>query len=88
MHIAIVKNDFSQFVHTHGEVHPPSTPIPPVIVRNGKIVHSMAAMATPPVFALPVDAHTIFPEPGLYTMWGQFKVGETVVPTAFTVRVE
>lgn len=88
MHIAAVKNDFSSFLHTHGEIHPPGTPYPPIMVKDGKVVHSMASMITPPVFSSPVEAHVIFPIPGLYTVWGQFKVGSAVIPTSFTVRVE
>ncbi len=88
MHIAAVKNDFSSFLHTHGEIHPPGTPYPPILIKNGKVVHSMAFMITPPVFAGFVEAHVIFPTAGLYTVWGQFKVGDKVIPTAFTVRVE
>lgn len=88
MHIAAVKNDFSSFLHTHGEIHPSGTPYPPVIIKNGKVVHSMASMVTPPVFSGFVEAHVIFPSAGLYTVWGQFKVGDKVIPTAFTVRVD
>lgn len=89
MHIAAVKNDFSWHYHAHGEVHPPGTPVPPIMVRDGVVIHSMAAMYVPDTFALPIDAHLIFPTPGLYTVWGQFrtKSGE-IIATPFTVRVE
>jgi len=88
MHIAVVKNDLSAFVHTHGEFHPPGSVVPPVIVRDGKIIHSIVAMYTPSTFSGPLDAHVIFPEPGLYTIWGQFKSAGTVYAVPFTVRVE
>lgn len=88
MHVAVVKNDLSAFVHTHGEVHPPGAPYAPIRVKDGKIVHSMESMQTPPRFGPDVEAHVLFPEPGLYTIWGQFKAGGEVVPTSFTVRVE
>lgn len=88
MHIAVVKNDLSSFVHTHGEIHPPGTPYPPVRIKDGKVVHSMASMYTPPQFGPRVEAHLVFPTPGRYTVWGQFKSGGVVVPTAFTVDVE
>lgn len=89
MHIAVVKNDLSSFVHTHGEVHASGTPPLPVRVVNGKIAHDMKAMlAIPPRFGPNVEAHVIFPEPGLYTVWGEFKAEGKVIPTAFTVRVE
>lgn len=88
MHIAVVQNDFAAFAHTHGEVHPPGAVLPPIIIKDGKLIHSMASMYTPPVFAYPVDAHVIFPKPGLYTLWGQFKSGGEVHAVPFTVRVE
>lgn len=88
MHIAVVKNDLSAFIHTHGEYHPPGTEIPPIIVRDGTILHSMAAMYTPAQFSGPLDAHVIFPEPGLYTVWAQFKGDGVVHAAPFTVRVE
>jgi hypothetical protein len=89
MHIAAVKNDLSWHYHAHGEVHPPGTPVPPIIVRDGLIIHSMAAMYVPGTFTLPVDAHLIFPSAGVYTLWGQFetKSGD-LVAVPFTVRVE
>lgn len=89
MHISVVKNDFSAFMHLHGEIHASGTPSVPSTVRNGKIVHSMAAMMNVPLqFGPNIEAHTIFPSPGVYTVWGEFKVGGKVIPTAFTLRVE
>ncbi len=88
MHVAVVKNDLSSFVHTHGEIHPPGVPYPPVRIKNGQVVHSMASMYTPPQFGPRVEAHLVFPTAGRYTVWGQFKVGGEVIPTAFTVDVE
>jgi hypothetical protein len=88
MHISVVKDDFGAFLHVHGEVHPPGTPLPPVLIKNGQVVHSMANMIIPAHFGPTVDAHFVFPKAGLYTVWGEFKVGEKVIPTAFTVRVE
>lgn len=88
MHVSVVKNDLSAFVHVHGEVHPPGTPLPPIIVKNGQVVHTMASMIVPARFGPTVDAHLIFPTPGLYTVWGEFTHQGNVIPTAFTVRVE
>jgi hypothetical protein len=88
MHISIVKNDFSSFMHVHGEVHPPGVPYPPVIIKNGQVVHSMAMMVLPPTLGPLIEAHVIFPSRGLYTVWGQFKIGNTVIPASFTIRVE
>jgi len=88
MHISVVKNDLSHFLHIHGEVHPPGMPIPPIKVKNGMVVHTMAMMMTPEKFGPKIEAHLIFPSPGLYTIWGEFKIDDKVIPTAFSVRVE
>jgi methionine-rich copper-binding protein CopC len=87
-HVAIVKNDLSSFIHTHGELHPPGVLYPPVIVKDGKIVHSMASMETPARFGPDIEAHAIFPSAGLYTLWAQFKLGGSVIAAPFTVRID
>jgi hypothetical protein len=89
MHVSVVKNDFSWHLHVHGEVHPRGVPLPPIIIKNGQVLHSMAMMTVPDHFTLPIEAHFIFPSAGLYTVWGQFKTASgDLVATAFTVRVE
>jgi hypothetical protein len=88
MHVSVVKNDFTAFLHVHGEIHLPGVPLPPIIVKDGQVIHSMAAMIVPDHFGSPIDAHLIFPSSGLYTVWGEFKVGDTVIPTTFTVQVQ
>lgn len=81
MHLAIVKNDLSEFMHTHGEVHPPGY-IAPTSLKNH--VHT----PPPAQFGPVVEAHVEFPSPGTYTVFGEFKRGEEVVTTRFTLRVE
>jgi hypothetical protein len=89
MHISVVKNDLSEFMHLHGEIHASGTPPVALKVRDGKIVHSMATMMSiPSHFGPNVEAHVIFPSAGVYTIWGEFKVEGKVIPTVFTVRVE
>lgn len=83
MHVAVIKNDLSEFVHTHGEVHPPGVPVPPV-TKTTAHVHN----PPPPRFGPPIDAHPIFPTAGLYTVFGQFMHQGKVIVTKFTVRVE
>lgn len=87
-HVAIVKNDLSSFIHTHGELHPPGVPYPPVVVKDGKIVHSMASMETPSRFGPDIEVHAIFPSAGLYTVWAQFKLGGSVIVAPFSVRID
>lgn len=88
MHISVVKNDLSAFIHTHGEIHAPGQQLPPIIVKDGKVLHSMASMMTPDHFGSPIEAHLIFSSSGSYTIWGEFKVGDQVIPTSVTVQVE
>lgn len=81
MHVAVVKDDLTHFIHTHGEVHPPGYVAPTTMIGHQH--------APPPSrFGPIVEAHVIFPEPGLYTVWGEFKVDDRVIPTVFTLRVE
>jgi hypothetical protein len=87
-HLSVVKNDLSTFIHTHGEIHPPGQPYPPIIVRNGKIIHSMSAMMSPSSFGPTFEAHVLFPTAGRYTVWAQIKIKEKVIPTSFTVDVD
>ncbi len=88
MHVSVVKNDLKAFIHTHGEVHAPGSPYPPIIIKNGQVVHSMAMMLLPPTFGPTIEAHLIFPSAGEYTIWGEFKAEGKVIPTSFTVRVD
>lgn len=83
MHVAVVKNDLSEFLHTHGEVHIPGAPVKPLSKAN---IHQHAP--PPPQFGPMIESHPIFPTAGLYTVFGQFKHEGKVVVTSFTVRVE
>jgi Cu+-exporting ATPase len=82
MHVAVVKNDLSAFIHAHGEVHPPG------YVPTQASVANHVHQPPPQQFGPTVEAHVIFPSPGLYTVFGEFKRGTVVIPTKFTVRVE
>ena len=82
MHVAVVKQDLTEFIHTHGEVHKPGDPVqlPTTTGHNH---------APPPLaFGPQVEAHLIFPSPGLYTVFGEFKHEGEVRDVRFTVRVE
>ncbi|MEX0917834.1 MAG: copper resistance protein CopC [Candidatus Paceibacterota bacterium] len=82
MHLAVVKHDLSEFIHTHGEVH-----------RPGELQQSTDGgghnHAPPPLqFGPSVEAHPVFPSEGLYTVFGEFKHEGEVRNVRFTVRVE
>jgi len=83
MHIALVKDDFSEFVHAHGEVHLPGTPIPKA---SATTVHNHTP--PPPRFGPIVEAHTVFPSAGDYTVFAQFKRAGEVITAPFSIRVE
>lgn len=87
-HISVVKNDLSAFIHTHGEVHAPGAVLAPVVVKDGKVIHSMASMTAPAAFGPKFDAHLVFPTSGRYTVWAQFKNDGVVIPASFTIDVE
>jgi len=79
MHIAIVKEDLSAFMHTHGEVH-----------KNGAGMNQVGMQDTheiPQKFGPEIEAHLQFPEPGKYHVFGEFKHNEKVITTHFTVEV-
>ncbi len=80
MHLAIVKEDLSKFIHAHGEVHPPGQPTPTPTTAH---VH----LYVPPSFGPDVEAHVIFPEAGTYHIFGQFKHDGKVIVTDFVVEV-
>lgn len=83
MHVAVVKNDLSSFVHTHGEVHVPGASVP---TATSSTVHNHAP--PPAAFGPVIEAHPIFPTPGLYTVFGEFFHSGKVITTHFTARVE
>jgi hypothetical protein len=81
MHLAIVKEDLSQFIHTHGEVHTPgSAPAP-----AGSHLHNAAL---PHNFGPEVESHVTFPEAGIYHIFGEFKHEGRVVQSHFVVKVD
>lgn len=78
MHIAIVKNDLSELIHTHGEVHVPGVP-----TQTRTHVH-----APPPVaFGPTIEAHPVFTSAGDYTVFAEFKRNGKVVVSTFTLEV-
>lgn len=80
MHVAVVKNDLSEFVHTHGEIHMPGAP--------AKTSQTHVHTPPPERFNPPIDAHPAFPTPGVYTVFAEFKHAGMIVRPRFTIRVE
>lgn len=82
-HVAIVKEDLSEFIHAHGEVHMPNAPVPKVSATG---VHNH--VPPPPRFGPLVEAHPVFPSAGIYTVFAQFMHEGKVISAPFTLRVE
>lgn len=76
MHLAIVGAGLSSFTHTHGEIHDSQTGI-------GR--HMLSPEER---FGPNIEAHVIFPSPGLYQIFGEFKHEGSAVQTSFLVNVE
>ncbi len=75
MHIAVVKSDFSQFIHTHGE-----------LTSSLSAAHFHAAIPTR--FGPEIFSGVNFPTPGTYYMFAEFKHQGKVVLTRFAVQAE
>ena len=86
MHVAIVKEDMSEFIHTHGEVAQEDE----MKDMMGEGMHGMSAMnhAIPAAFGPDVEAHITFPSTGIYHIFGEFKHNGKVIVTSFMVEVK
>ena len=93
MHIAIVRDDFSYFLHTHGEVPDASargiipfadahedSPAPADATRHD-------AHEVPDAFGPTVDGHVTFPTPGTYAVFGEFEHERNIIVTRFLIDV-
>jgi hypothetical protein len=92
MHLAVIKDDLSQFVHTHPEEgmdHHGFLPFPffKEVLANGAGHASVEAKHG-------INFHVAFPEPGLYKVFAQFRPQGTALPpdeallASFWIRVE
>ena len=81
MHIAIIKDDLTGFIHTHAMI-PDNMPM---------MNHAMADMSHMGLlehFGPDLMAHVTFPEKGFYIIFGEFKHNDKAVVTKFRVEVE
>ena len=81
MHIAIVKEDLTNFIHTHAIV---SDKMPMI----GHSMMDMGHIDVPAHFGPRLMAQLIFPEKGLYQIFGEFKHNGKVIVTNFMAEVE
>lgn len=87
MHIAIVRQDFSRFTHTHGEAFQPgSVWFQQVLGKYVKYhTHFAPDQFGPEVITQPWT--TIFPSPGAYQVFGEFKHEGEIIVTHFAFEV-
>src|SRR5690606_26078319 len=83
MHLAVVKEDFSQFLHQHGSV-PGAEPHGHAGHGAAHHGHGSAASGFGPAVAASIQ----FPEPGRYYLFGQTARGSQLLVFRNTVLVE
>ena len=76
MHLAVVSLDLKTFIHAHGIV--------PGTGPHNDHLH----LSTPARFGPEIEAHVLFPSPGYYKVFAQFKHQGRVILTDFMVHVE
>ena len=85
MHLSAVSADLSAFIHTHGEVSQTfrALNVAPSILLNPAQAHSLEEIK----FGPEIKAHIVFPYPGLYKIFGEFKHQNKVIVSDFMVEV-
>jgi len=84
MHIAIVRADLGRFIHTHGEI-PPAF-IQRITQRRSSGQHIHAAL--PNTFGPAIDGYILFPNPGVYHIFGEFKHEGKIITVNFTIEAK
>lgn len=88
MHIALVRQDFGLFRHTHGEASQPgSVWFQQLFGKYFKYhIHFAPDHFGPKIITQPWT--TIFPSAGMYQVFGEFKYDEKIVVSDFTIEVK
>jgi hypothetical protein len=79
LHLAIVKNDLTQFMHEHGTAAVPG--------HSGHSGHGDHESQVPAVFGPEITATVTFPEPGTWYVFGQAARGDKLLNTRSTIEV-
>lgn len=103
MHFAIISEGFGGFAHTHGSLTPESemqmqmhgSLLPRSLLINSVLAHGgpeedsrkVVGAALPAKFGPDIYLSYIFPYPGVFVIFGEFKHQEKVVTTKFMVEV-
>lgn len=89
MHVAVIRHDFEEPLHTHGEVYLPGSATFQGLFADYITYHSHFV---PAAFGPKVQARLTFDEPGTYQIFAEFLHNddseENIVASTFTVRVE
>lgn len=88
MHIAMVRQDLARFTHTHGEAYQPgSVWFQQLLGKYFKYhIHFAPDRFGPTIITQPWT--TVFPSPGIYQVFGEFKHEGRAIVFDFTVEVE
>lgn len=88
MHIALVRQDFGLFRHTHGEASEPgSVWFQQMLGKYFKYhIHFAPDRFGPKIITQPWT--TIFPTPGVYQVFGEFKHEGKITVADFMIKVE
>jgi hypothetical protein len=88
-HFVVISQNTDEYLHVH--------PMEPSEMKKGGHAHGgdmkhaegshHAHGATPAKGGPSVSAHTSFPKPGIYKIWGQFKRNDRIVTTSFVVDI-
>jgi Cu+-exporting ATPase len=81
MHVAVISSDLRNFIHAHGE-------IPGMDGRHPRTGHEAMHMNVPGRFGPEIDVPVVFPEKGLYQIFGQVKYKGNVILLSFMIEVE
>lgn len=95
LHLAVVKDDLSRFLHEHGEAAEPSagSHATSSSQASGEGSHAPDDHAhghdtIPRLFVPNLQATVIFPEPGRYVLFAQAAHGDKMLVLRFPVSVE
>ncbi len=85
MHLGIVSEDTRAFFHVHGELPMPWNER---LVANREVINQHFQAYQPDRFGPDIDAYAMFPAPGRYIIFGQFRHRQNVILTRFEVEAK
>lgn len=80
MHLSIISAELANFIHTHGKV--PAAPLSPSSIIKKAEAHD-APLAG---FGPDIEARVIFPYPGIYKIFGEFRHQNKIIVSEFMIE--